>query len=140
MENRLTPTPKEVEDALELAREWEFIRYPYTNGKLVSGVLLHLHAECERLKGQVGDSRNYALGIIDKLERAEKERDEWRAKALDCEKHPVVSRLISERDSLKAKLEKAKGVLKRACACRVSSKRVFSTCKSCVALKGISNE
>lgn len=36
----------------------------------------------------------------------EEQRDEWRSKALDCEKHPVVIALTKERDELQAEIEK----------------------------------
>ncbi|MEN6604281.1 MAG: hypothetical protein ABFD86_17860 [Bryobacteraceae bacterium] len=43
-------------------------------------------------------------------EAAEAERDEWRTKALDVEKHPVVVALVEERDALRRRAERAEHI------------------------------
>lgn len=52
--------------------------------------------------------KDHATCVADleaKLEKAEAESDEWRAKALDVEKHPVVLALLAERDDARAAIQ-----------------------------------
>ena len=79
-------TDKEIESAVELARRVvkttadKTMRWLVAEENLASA-LLALHARNETL---------------------EKECNEWRSKTLDCENHPVVSRLLTEREQLEA--------------------------------------
>ena len=63
-----------------------------------------------QLKGRLKDVQRAAEGLERlraELERVERERDEWRNKALDAASHPVVRLCMQERDAAIAAKEKA---------------------------------
>ena len=69
-----------------------------------------------QLLAEIGLTEQQRDAATVRAEAAEKERDEWRTKALDVEKHPAVVALLRERDEAQAIVAVMRGALEEIAA------------------------